>query len=63
MRRRRGPAGSHRALAVGARKLARHAESVSRRGSFTGAVEDRAGWLELTDRLPRLGGKTGMEPR
>jgi hypothetical protein len=25
--------------------------------------DDRAGWLELTDGLPRLGGKTGMEPR
>jgi hypothetical protein len=25
--------------------------------------DDRAGWVEITDSLPRLGGKTGMEPR
>jgi hypothetical protein len=25
--------------------------------------DDRAHWLELTDRLPRLGGKSGLEPR
>ncbi len=25
--------------------------------------DDRAGWIEVGDSLPRLGGKTGMEPR
>jgi hypothetical protein len=25
--------------------------------------DDRAGWVELADGLPRLGGKTGLEPR
>jgi hypothetical protein len=25
--------------------------------------DDRAGWLELADGLPRLGGKSGLEPR
>jgi hypothetical protein len=25
--------------------------------------DDRAGWIELADRLPRLGGKSGLEPR
>jgi hypothetical protein len=25
--------------------------------------DDRAEWVEHTDRLPRLGGKSGMEPR
>ena len=25
--------------------------------------DDRAGWFELLDRLPRLGGKSGLEPR
>jgi hypothetical protein len=25
--------------------------------------DDRAGWIELTDGLPRLGGKSGLEPR
>jgi hypothetical protein len=25
--------------------------------------DDRAGWVELEDRLPRLGGKSGQEPR
>jgi hypothetical protein len=25
--------------------------------------DDRAGWIEIGDRLPRLGGKSGMEPR
>ena len=25
--------------------------------------DDRVGWLEIEDGLPRLGGKTGMEPR
>ena len=25
--------------------------------------DDRASWLELTDGLPRLGGKSGLEPR
>ena len=25
--------------------------------------DDRAGWLELRDGLPRLGGKSGQEPR
>lgn len=24
--------------------------------------DDRAGWIELADRLPRLGGKSGLEP-
>jgi hypothetical protein len=25
--------------------------------------DDRAGWIEVKDGLPRLGGKTGLEPR
>jgi hypothetical protein len=25
--------------------------------------DDRARWIELTDELPRFGGKTGLEPR
>jgi hypothetical protein len=25
--------------------------------------DDRAGWVEITDPLPRLGGKSGLEPR
>jgi hypothetical protein len=25
--------------------------------------DDRAGWIDLADRLPRLGGKSGLEPR
>jgi hypothetical protein len=25
--------------------------------------DDRAGWVEVADGLPRLGGKTGLEPR
>ena len=25
--------------------------------------DDRADWIEHSDRLPRLGGKSGMEPR
>ena len=25
--------------------------------------DDRAAWVEVTDRLPRLGGKSGLEPR
>lgn len=25
--------------------------------------DDRVGWIELEDRLPRLGGESGMEPR
>lgn len=25
--------------------------------------DDRVGWVELTDPLPRLGGKSGLEPR
>jgi hypothetical protein len=25
--------------------------------------DDRVGWLEVGDRLPKLGGKSGMEPR
>jgi hypothetical protein len=25
--------------------------------------DDRADWVELADRLPRLGGKSGLEPR
>ncbi len=36
---------------------------IDRNPEFHVFIDDRAGWVEIGDELPRMGGETGMEPR